>query len=172
MSTSQADRSDEILTGESIRGISLLEGEQVLKNVLPSWTNWWLLLIPTALIGLLGLLILLGGDFGAGLVFLIVAGVLFNYVRYSRKRSRYIVTNQRVKKSVGILRRSTGETRIADIRGLTTEQSIIERLVGKGSVLIDSGAAAGRLGIKGVADHEELASTIREQQRRIEAHQE
>lgn len=168
MSTAQTEHSGDMIPDESIRGISLLEGEQVLKNVLPSWVNWAILLVPTAIIALIGFLILLGGDFGAGLVFLVLAGILFYYVRISRKRSRYIVTNQRVKKSVGILRRSTGETRIADIRGLTTEQGILERLVGKGSVLIDSGAAAGRLGIKGVADHEELATTIREQQRRLE----
>lgn len=168
MSTSQAERTGDVLSDESLRGISLLEGEQVLKNVLPSWVNWWLLLLPSVLIALFGLIVLVSGDFGGGLVFLVLAGILFSYVRYSRKRSRYIVTNQRVKKSVGILRRTTGETRIADIRGLTTEQSILERLVGKGSILIDSGTAAGRLGIKGVPEHEELARTIREQQRRIE----
>lgn len=168
MSAGQTEQSTDILSEESIRGITLLEGEQVLKNVLPSWINWWILLIPAVLIALFALIVIISGDFGGGLIFLIVAGLLYGYVRYARKRSRYIVTNQRVKKSVGILRRSTGETRIADIRGLTTEQGLLERLVGKGSVLIDSGAAAGRLGIKGVANHEALATTIREQQRRLE----
>lgn len=168
MSESQTEQSTDILSDESIRGITLLEGERVLKNVLPSWINWWILLLPAVLIALFSLIVIISGDFGGGVVFLLIAGLLYAYVRYARKRSRYIVTNQRVKKSVGILRRSTGETRIADIRGLTTEQSILERLVGKGSVLIDSGAAAGRLGIKGVANHEELATTIREQQQRLE----
>lgn len=168
MSTSETSQSAMIQSGESIRGISLLDGEQVLKNVLPSWVNWWLLLIPAAILALIGLIAVIDGDVGGSLIFFILAGILYMYVRISRQRSRYIVTNQRVKKSVGILRKSTGETRIADIRGLTTEQSILERLVGKGSVLIDSGAAAGRLGIKGVANHEELATTIREQQQRIE----
>lgn len=168
MSTAETNQSDTINSGASIRGISLLEGEEVLKNVLPAWVNWWIILVPTVILTLIGLIAIIDGDFGGGLVFLVLAGVLYNYVRYSRKRSRYIVTNQRVKKKVGVLRTSTGETRIADIRGLTTEQGIVERLVGKGSVLIDSGAAAGRLGIKGVPNHEELASTIREQQRRVE----
>lgn len=169
MSAGQTEQSSDILSEESIRGITLLEDEQVLKNVLPSWINWTILLVPSGLITLLGLIVLISGDFGGAVIFFILAGLLYAYVRYARKRSRYIVTNQRVKKSVGILRRTTGETRIADIRGLTTEQGILERLVGKGSVLIDSGAAAGRLGIKGVANHEELATTIREQQRRLEA---
>ena len=162
------DQGDTLSTGQSTRGITLLEGEQVLKNELPSWVNWWLILVIAGFIGLVGLVALLDGDVGGGLIFLIITGLLISYVRIARKRSRYIVTNQRVKKSVGLLRKTTGETRIADIRGLSTEQSLLERLVGKGSVLIDSGAAAGKLGIQGVADHDDLAATIRRQQQRIE----
>lgn len=168
MSTAQTERADQFQSDQSLEGITLLEGERVLKNELPSWVNWWILLVPAALVALVGLLVILGGDFGSGLVFLLVAGIPIAYVRTARKRSRYIVTNQRVKKSVGLLRKSTGEVRIADIRGLSTNQSLLERLVNKGSVLIDSGASAGKLGIKGVADPQGLAAAIREQQRRVE----
>jgi uncharacterized membrane protein YdbT with pleckstrin-like domain len=118
---------------------------------------------------LLGLAVLLGGDIGGAFLLFVPGGLLVYYVKFTRKRSRYIVTNQRVKKSVGLARKSTGETRIADIRGLSTEQGLLERFVGKGSVMIDSGAAGGKLGIQGVKNHEELANTIRNQQRRIES---
>lgn len=168
MSTSQTEQPNRLASGESMKGISLLEGEEVLKNELPSWVNWWILLVPAAIIALVGIVAILSGDFAGGLIILLVAGIPVSYVRYARRRSRYIVTNQRVKKSVGLLRKSTGEVRIADIRGLSTEQGLLERLVGKGSVLIDSGAAAGKLGIQGVADPQDVAATIREQQRRIE----
>lgn len=168
MSTTQADEANRIISDQSLKGITLLEGEEVLKNELPSWVNWWVLLLVAAVIALVGVVAILDGDFVGGLIILLVAGIPYTYVRYVRKRSRYIVTNQRVKKSVGLVRKSTGEVRIADIRGLSTQQGLIERLVGKGSVLIDSGAAAGKLGIQGVADPQDLAATIREQQRRIE----
>lgn len=159
---------DQLVSGQSMKGITLLEDEQVLKNELPSWINWWILLVPAVVIALVGLVAILDGDFVGGLIILLIAGIPVSYVRYARKRSRYIVTNQRVKKSVGLIRKSTGEVRIADIRGLSTNQGPLERLVGKGSVLIDSGASAGKLGIQGVADPQGIAASIREQQRRIE----
>lgn len=169
MTTSQSEQPNQLISNESMKGINLLEGEEVLKNELPSWVNWWILLIPAAVIAIVGVIAFISGDFAGGLIILLIAGIPISYVRYARRQSRYIVTNQRVKKSVGLLRKSTGEVRIADIRGLSTEQGLLERLVGKGSVLIDSGAAAGKLGIQGVANPQDVAATIREQQRRIEA---
>lgn len=168
MSTDVVDPPDEASSTASMKGIDLLDGEQVLRNELPSKVNWWKALTLAAILVLLALLILLDGDFGTAFVFLLLAGLVGVYVRYARRRSRYIVTNHRVKKSVGLLRKTTGETLISDIRGLSTEQSFFERLVGTGSILIDSGAAAGKLGIQGVQNHRELANTIRAQQRRIE----
>lgn len=168
MATDQSAQTGQTGTSQSISDLTLLEDERVLKNVQPSWTNWWLLLIAAAFIILLGLGALAGGEIGGAFILFIIAGSLYLYVRFARKKSRYIVTNQRVKKRVGLARRSTGETRIADIRGLSTNQGLLERFIGKGSVLIDSGAAAGKLQIRGVANHDTLANTIREQQQRIE----
>lgn len=154
---------------QNTEGITLLEDEEVLKNELPAWINWWVLLVPAAIIALIGLVAVVDGDVAGGIIILLIAAIPIAYIRTARKRSRYIVTNQRVKKSVGLLRRSTGEVRIADIRGLSTNQGLLERIVGKGSVLIDTGASTGKLGIQGVSDPQGLAATIREQQRRIEA---
>jgi uncharacterized membrane protein YdbT with pleckstrin-like domain len=168
MSTRRTEQPNRVESNASTEGITLLEGEHVLKNERPSWVNWWVVLTIGGVIALFGLVVLLSGDVVSALVVFAIAGLFYGYARIARKRSRIIVTNQRVKKSVGLARKSTGETRIAKIRGLSTEQGLVERLVGKGSILIDSGAASGKLGIRGVANHNELANTIREQQRRIE----
>lgn len=168
MSTEQVEHPDRIEPNQTSVDITLLDDEQVLESVRPSWINWWKVLVLAVLLALLGLGFFAGGEVGIGLIALIISGLFIVYTNYARKRSQYIVTNQRVKKRVGLARKSTGETRIAKIRGLVTEQSLLERLVGKGRVLIDSGAASGKLGIKGIANHENLANTIREQQRRIE----
>ena len=148
----------------STTGITLLDGEYVLENVLPSFSNWWKSLAIGALFALGALSAAVQGQFGGLITFIIVAALIFGYVYYSRSRSRYIVTNERIKKDVGLLRSSSGEVRISDIRSLNTHQGIIERLFSKGSVSIDSGGAGGELGINGVANYEELAHTIREQQ--------
>jgi len=168
MTNGQSAQTNPPGTNQSVSDLTLLEDEHVLKNVQPSWSNWWLLLVVVVGITLLGLGALTGGEIGGAFILFVIGGLLYLYVRFARKRSRYIVTNQRVKKRVGLARRSTGETRIADIRGLSTQQGLLERFIGKGSVLIDSGAAAGKLQIKGVANHDSLANTIREQQQRLE----
>ena len=150
-------------------GISTLEGEVVLENRHPDWSNW-----PKAtglgMIFVLGALgAIAGGSIGGFFGSVVVAGLLFGYVYLARKSSRYIVTNQRVKKKVGLVSSTTGETRISDIRSLATSQSLMERLLGKGAVQIDSTGAGGTIGIHGVSEHEDLAKVIRNQQRTTES---
>jgi len=144
-------------------GITLLQDEYVLENKHPSIINWSKSLI---LAGFL-VLVAFGGDgisWGAITLALLIGG----YVYFAHDKSRYVVTNQRVMKKVGLIRRSTGEARISDIKSLTTDQGIIERIVGMGSVQIDSVGAGGNLGINGVDDHQSLANTIREEQRKLD----
>lgn len=152
----------------STSGITLLDGEYVLENEHPSWSSWWKSLFVGVIFALATLSSAAQGDLGTATTGLVISAVIFGYVYYSRSRSRYIVTNQRVKKDVGLLRSSTGEVRIKDIRSLNTGQGLIERFWGKGTVQIDSGGAGGELGISGVSDYEELAHTIRQQQRQVE----
>lgn len=147
-------------------GITLLDGEYVLSNVHPAWSEWALALIVAGIFALTTLGAAAGGDIGTAAFGLIISGMIFAYVYYSRSRSRYIVTTQRVKKDVGLIRNSSGEVRISDIRSLNTGQGIIQRLAGKGNVKIDSGGSGGELGITNVANHEAVAQSIREQQQR------
>lgn len=152
----------------STEGISLLDGEVVLANEHPSWANWPKSLILGAIFVLAALGGIAGGEVGSFFGAVIVAGLFFGYIYLARMRSRYIVTNQRVKKSVGLLTNSTGEARISDIRSLSTQQGLVERFLGKGTVQIDSTGAGGTLGISGVSNHEELANLIREQQQKLD----
>lgn len=154
---------------DSTDGVNLLQDEFVLANEHPSWANWPKSIVLGGLFILGALSALIGGDFGAFFMSLIIAGAIFGYVYFARTKSRYIVTTQRVKKDIGLLRSTTGETRIKDIKSLTTNQGIIERLLGKGTVQIDSTGTGGTLGIQGVSNHEQLAQRIREQQRKVES---
>lgn len=88
-----------------------MDGESVLQNRHPGWGLWWK---PLAIAGLFLLFSLgagLAGLFGG----LVVAGGVVGYVAFARSKSRYIVTDERVKKEVGFLRSSTREYRISDI---------------------------------------------------------
>lgn len=84
----------------STTGITLLDGEYVLENVLPSFSNWSKSLAIGALFALGALSAAVQGQFGGLITFIIVAALIFGYVYYSRSRSRYIVTNERIKKDV------------------------------------------------------------------------
>ena len=154
---------------DSTDGVNLLEGEFVLENRHPHWVNWPISLTVAALFALGALGSAASGDVGSLITSLVIAGLLFGYVYYSRQQSRYVVTNQRVIKKVGLLRRSTGETRITDIRSLQTKQGILERPIGRGSVQIDSTGTGGLLGIDGVDDYQSLANTIRTQQQQLDS---
>lgn len=156
---------------DSTEGVDLLTDELVLENRHPAYVNWWKSLLIGAFFALTALGAATSGDIGTVMTSLVVAGVIGAYVYFSRAQSRYVVTDERVIRQVGLIRSSTGETRISDIRGITTEQGIIERIVGKGSVQIDSTAAGGLLRIDGVDDYNGLARTIRTQQQQLDSSQ-
>lgn len=152
----------------STDGIELLTGEIVLENVHPSWEQWWKWLTAAAGIAVIGVLALANGELEGGLLTLLMSGLLIAAVYIARLKSRYIVTNQRVYKSIGLFGGQTGETRIADIKSVKTEQGFWESFTSRGSVQIDSTGAGGTLGITGIRHYEDVANTIREQQRRLE----
>lgn len=144
----------------STAGINPLDGESVLKNVHPSWINWKGRLFSALFFAIIGAMI--GGDAGA---FIIVFGLILVFtVFFARRASRYIVTNQRVKVKVGLLGSSTKEARLDTLNGISTSSGFIEGLFGKGTVSVTD-AAREEMAIKGVGNYEDLARTLRQQQR-------
>jgi uncharacterized membrane protein YdbT with pleckstrin-like domain len=112
--------------------------------------------------------VLIGGLAGdAPIAGIVITGIIFGYVVYSRSESRYIVTDERVKGKIGVISTTTMEYRIADLRSIGTSRSLFERLVGHGTIELQSGAK-NKLIWHGVPDHEQVANTIREKQRDYE----
>ena len=142
-------------------GIDLMQKESVLENRHPSWTLWAKVLVLGGIILLGGLASADGGGIVAGLL---VGGGIFAYVVYARKRSRYIVTTERVKASVGLISSETREYRVPDIQSLSTSQGIFEKILGHGSVTLKT-AANDEITWHGVPDYKNVANTIREEQR-------
>jgi len=153
---------------DTTEGVDLLQDEIVLENRHPAYVNWWKSIFVGALFALTALSAAVQGSSGV-ILLVILTALIFAYVYYSRKVSRYVVTDQRVIKETGLISSSTGEARISDIRSISTKQGIIERITKKGSVQIDSTGTGGLLGINGVGDYNGLARTIREQQQSIDS---
>lgn len=150
-------------------GVDSLSGEIVLENRNPAYVNWWKSLAIGALFALTALGAAAGGDVSGLITSVVIAGLIGAYVYYSRKQSRYVVTDQRVLKQTGLIRSKSEETRVSDIKGISTNQGIIERIASTGTVQVDSTAVGGLLAIKGVSDYNGLARTIRDQQQSLDS---
>jgi hypothetical protein len=75
------------------------------------------------------------------------------------------ITDERTLLTEGIISRETSEVRHRDIRNLRTDQSIVQRLLGVGTLAISSaGQDDFEITVRGVSRPDELASLIREQQ--------
>lgn len=131
-------------------GIILLEGEEILHNVRPAWSNW---------AGSIAFILVVGiFTVGLGLVLLVFPWL-------ARRNARYVVTTERVIQKSGILSTSTNEYRIEDIRQLQTGAAWGEKLRGNGNIQFSAGSGGSLITFDGGPDYQNIANTIREQQR-------
>jgi len=81
-------------------------------------------------------------------------------------QSSFVATNERVVMKKGILRTSSKEYRIEDIKQLNTAQSLFEKLLGCGGINLSTAATgSGDISFAGLKDYESVANTIRNQMR-------
>ncbi|WP_336325940.1 PH domain-containing protein [Halovenus sp. HT40] len=146
--------------------VSLLDGEEVLIDARPAWSAYSLQLIVAGLI-------IIGG-FVAGneavIGGLLVGGVIVGYVFYQRRKLRYVVTDRRMMKVIGLSSKTTSEAWMVDIRGLQTGASLIERLLGHGHITVSADILSTGIGrfqgmtFGGISNYEQIAQIIRERQ--------
>jgi membrane protein YdbS with pleckstrin-like domain len=85
---------------------------------------------------------------------------------YRRMSVRYLLTTQRFIHETGILRRVTDRIELIDVDDITFEQSILDRLVGVGTIRITSSDRTHPvLVLLGIADVKEVAGQIDETRR-------
>jgi hypothetical protein len=89
-------------------------------------------------------------------------GMAFPLIWWRRRGIRYIVRSDRVIRRRGHLSAKTDEFQLEDVTRLQTERSIGERLLGSGTIILDTGVD--ELKISGVPDHESVVASIREAQ--------
>lgn len=135
----------------------LMQGESVLQNRRPSWTLWWKQIGFAALAALISLT---DGAVGG----LILGGLVFAYVVFSRAQSRHVVTDKRIKGKIGMISSKTIEYKIEDLRSLATSQSLFERLVSCGSLEFQAGAN-NKFVWHEVTNHDQVAKSVRTQMR-------
>ena len=153
---------DEMGHEASTEGVSVLDGETVLENIHPSYEYWWKTIAFAVIVLLFGLA---GGTGGSIIGGLVIAALILGLVYYSRTRSRYVITDERVIQRVGLIRRDTDEMRIEDVQNLRTSRSIFERVLSHGHIEVQTGSATGVMTMSAIRDHERVANLLRERQR-------
>lgn len=107
--------------------LSLMQNEKVLMVAHPSWLNFlWIIIFGVLLIPLF---------------FIGVAMLLYALINV--KTTALVVTNQRVIMKTGWLSQSISEVRINDIRGVNLQQTIWQRIVSTGTVIVGTAATGG-----------------------------
>lgn len=133
-------------------------GDTVVYQTNPGWTNW-----PIHLT--FGLLVLVAGVFSEneniGLLLVLFALVIFGYVYLARNNSTFVVTDSRVRKEWGMVRRQTKDVVIDEITSTSIEQSWLNRLLGDGDVRIQSGSMGSSLTLNHVPDPERFVDLVR-----------
>jgi uncharacterized membrane protein YdbT with pleckstrin-like domain len=147
----------------------LNDGEHFMLDVHPHWWFYG----PSALF-LLGSIIctvfLLGKTSGTlgtivgylGVATAIVAAALFIVQVVKWRTTYFVVTNHRLIDRQGVVARSGVEIPIKSVDNVNFSQSIFERLVGVGKILIESGGKEGQQVIPFVARPEEVQKVIHE----------
>ncbi len=153
--------------------VPLLEDEEILTDARPAWSAWTGHFLLTVIIIIGG--IAAGG--GAFVFAVLVAIGILGYVWWQRRKLRYVVTDRRMLKIMGMTSNSTNEAWMEDIRGLQTGASFIERLLGHGHITVSTSILTsassipglGLIGVNGltfggISNYEQIAHIIRQRQ--------
>ncbi|MBS3760230.1 PH domain-containing protein [Halodesulfurarchaeum sp.] len=139
-------------------GIDLLEAETVLQNRHPGWVIWWKHFLGAAVV----LLYSVGSGGGTLQWGSLFAGIIVATVAASRNRSRYIVTDKRMIKDVGLFRPERRADHYGNVADIEVSQSYIGNVFGIGTIVVRA-ANGTETTWRGVPEQQAVAMSIREQ---------
>jgi uncharacterized membrane protein YdbT with pleckstrin-like domain len=121
--------------------MELRAGEHQLYGGRPSWralTSFYVGGIGLAALAVVVLGVLAGSWAPAVVAAAAIAGVtlLIGYLR--RVGTKYLITNQRLRITRGIIRRKVQETRLERVQNVNYQQGVLDRLLGVGTVDFDT----------------------------------
>ena len=143
----------------------LVDGEELILDLRPHWIA--LVLPAIATIATLVVMVLLYGLFEEGILDIIVgvAGLVFLLLYPVRRlvdwlTSHFVVTSDRIIHRRGFIAKYSMEVPLEAINDVRFEQGIFDRIVGAGTVVVQSASEAGRQVFDHVRKPEEVQRTI------------
>ncbi len=119
----------------------LREGERTLYEGRPSWRALMAfyaggLLLAAVVFVIVGLLV---GEVAIGVIAAVVIAALTLVLGYVRRLfTHYLITDQRLRISRGMVRKHVSETRLERVQNVNFEQSVLDRLFSVGNVDFDT----------------------------------
>ena len=143
----------------------LVDGEELILDLRPHWIA---LVLPTiATIATLVVMVLLYDLFDVGILDVIVgvAGLIFLLIYPVRRlvdwlTSHFVVTSDRIIHRRGFIAKYSMEVPLEAINDVRFEQGIFDRVVGAGTVVVQSASEAGRQVFDHVRNPEDVQRTI------------
>jgi uncharacterized membrane protein YdbT with pleckstrin-like domain len=149
------------------------EGEIMVLDLHP---HWWTFVKPTfKLIGALALVVVsnriatletVAVNASLALVGVTFIMLLIHTLQWSRVH--FVVTNQRVIYRSGVIARNGIEIPVRKVNNVSFHQSVIERIVGAGDILIESGGEDGQSLFSDIRDPEQVQNIIQRTLRRVD----
>ncbi|MEO8349283.1 MAG: PH domain-containing protein, partial [Acidobacteriota bacterium] len=99
-----------------------------------------------------------------GLLFLFAAAVHFAFRRLRASADEYVVTSRRVIRKYGLVARDVEQALLDRIQDITLKQGITARLLGYGTVILETASETGRLTFPDIAEPEEFRKAVWGQQ--------
>ena len=123
----------------------LNEGEDIVLDLRP---HWWLLVKPIATVVVLVVLTLIARNVKAlawPLAVLSFLGLVWLLIRYLRwDNTNFVVTTDRIISRSGVLAKHGREIPLDRLNDISFHQSVFERLIGAGDVMIESAGERGQ----------------------------
>lgn len=145
----------------------LSPGEEVVREFRP---HWQFLALPIVF-GLAGvvLAVLSVASIEGTAVWLVLLGIVAVWALLSVKRvadwltTEYVITNERVVRRAGVFSRSGVEIPLESITNVAFNQSLVERIIRSGDLVIESAGESGQSRYSDIPDPEGLQSLIYQQ---------
>jgi len=94
------------------------------------------------------------------LVFLVLAGASFLIRRIRASADEYVITNRRVIRKFGLIAREVEQAPLEKIQDITIRQSVPARLLGYGTVVLETASETGRIVFPRIAAPESLRTAL------------
>ena len=148
--------------------MDLLPGEEIVFDGHPSWRA----ILGFYVVGFLaavavGVLVGVLAGTTAGVAVLLAALALLLLIGFVRRvQTHYVVTSQRLRIRRGILARHVQQTQIDRLQNVNTAQSLLERVLGVGTVDFDTaGTEDSDFAFRGIADPDAVVAAVDRAQR-------